>query len=245
MTATPDKGQAQRISHVFKQFIGPIVPGDDVVAKYISDNSNKGNVIVNILRYQVHSDEYSEHLMMASEKPNVAGMITNINNNPDRNNMLIHYIKAILDNDSSRKILVVSDRIDQLRYIHSKLKQESGLFIGGLGPSEIDEVKQKQVILGTYPCVDEGLSIKELNTLIIATPRRDSEQTVGRILRQLHDIPALIVDVIDLFSPTFSNQGTARKRYYKTCDYQIHDHRIKDINNLPDLEYDICANLNN
>jgi len=249
LTATPNKGMSMKINHVFKLFIGPVVPPDVIQERMGNKNSNKGNIIANILRYKVNHSQYSDHIIIDyARKPNTAKMVTNIGQNNDRSNVVIQYIKQIVEYNhknkepEKRKILVVSDRKRQLRYIHHKLrllKIDAGLFIGGMTPSGIEDSKSRQVILGTYGVCEEGLNIKDLNTLIINTPRRVCEQMVGRILRRPHKIPAMIVDIIDCFSKTFCSQGCARKKYYKINSYKIKDQNIKDLKILPLLDFKI------
>jgi len=56
----------------------------------------------------------------------------------------------------------------------------------------------------------EALDIKTLTTLIMATPKTDIEQSVGRILRDKHSNP-IVVDIIDNHD-LFQNQWRKRKR---------------------------------
>ena len=77
----------------------------------------------------------------------------------------------------------------------------------------------KKVVIGTYAMAEEGLDIKTLTTLVMATPKTDVRQAVGRILRQKHSKP-LIVDIVDQHD-IFSRQWLKRKRYYKKQKYKI------------------------
>ena len=43
----------------------------------------------------------------------------------------------------------------------------------------------------------EGLDIPSLNTLIMTTPRREVEQSIGRIQRKAHELTPKIYDIID------------------------------------------------
>ena len=62
----------------------------------------------------------------------------------------------------------------------------------------------------------EGLDIPTLNTIILATSRKNVEQSVGRILRKQdgYEIDPLIIDIVDNLKQ-FKNQGNIRKRHYK------------------------------
>jgi hypothetical protein len=65
----------------------------------------------------------------------------------------------------------------------------------------------------------EALDIKTLTTLIMATPKTDIEQSVGRILREKHNDP-VVVDIIDSHD-LFKNQWRKRKTFYKKENYKI------------------------
>ena len=247
LTATPNKGEKVKIDHVFKQFIGPIVPPDNELAKFTTKNENKGNVIVNFVRYEIDGGELSEHLIHDFiGKPNVSGMVTNIGKNIDRTTVCANILSDIIK-DNQRHILVVSDRKAQLKKLYfmlSKAKISCGLYIGGLTTTELEEAKKTKILLGTYPICEEGLNVPSINTLLILSPRRECEQMVGRALRMQHQIPVLIIDVVDAFSKTFVNQGYARGQYYKSKGYIINKVKVSDINNIPPLQITINSPQN-
>ena len=66
----------------------------------------------------------------------------------------------------------------------------------------------------------EGLDIKTLTTLILATPKSDVQQAVGRILRQKNKNDPIVIDIVDPFS-IFKGQYIKRKRFYKSCNFEI------------------------
>jgi len=252
LTATPNKGMALKINHVFKTFLGPVVPPDSAMSKFQTKNANKDNVKVNMIRYKVMDPNLSEHLIIEyAGKPNTASMVTNISSNNNRSNAIVKLIKQMIDYNvknnktEPRKVLIVSDRKYQLKYLHKqlvKLKIPSGLYIGGMTQRALEISKSKQVILGTYAICEEGLNIKDLNTLIVATPRRECEQVVGRILRRQHAIHALIIDIVDYFSRTFVNQSYARKKFYKHKGYHVAVKTLSDLTKLPTLDLTIDKN---
>ena len=79
----------------------------------------------------------------------------------------------------------------------------------------------------------EGMDIPALNTVILATPKSDVKQSVGRIFRQqVKDrthIP-LIIDIVDQI-PNFVRQSSKRKTLYRKCGY-IFKYLDKDLNPL-------------
>ena len=66
---------------------------------------------------------------------------------------------------------------------------------------------------------EEGLDIKTLTTLIMATPKVDVTQSVGRILRQKHK-EALVVDIVDTHA-LFQRHYTKRRVFYKKQKFKI------------------------
>ena len=78
-----------------------------------------------------------------------------------------------------------------------------------------------RLLLGTYPMANEGLYIPSLNALVLATPKSDIIQSVGRICRQKHEnIDPLIIDVVDSFS-IFENQARKRLKVYEKKNYDV------------------------
>ena len=76
-----------------------------------------------------------------------------------------------------------------------------------------------QVIIATYAMAAEALDIKTLTTLLLATPKTDVIQAVGRILRVKHERP-LVVDIIDSHE-VFLSQWQKRRKYYASNNYKI------------------------
>ena len=70
---------------------------------------------------------------------------------------------------------------------------------------------------------NEGLDIPSLNGLVLATPKSDIIQSIGRICRQKHEnIDPLIIDIVDSFS-IFENQGRKRLKVYEKKNYDVQD----------------------
>ena len=84
---------------------------------------------------------------------------------------------------------------------------------------DLQETETKQIVIATYAMAAEALDIKTLSRLVMATPKTDITQSVGRILREKHENP-VIVDIIDAHD-CFQKQWIQRRRFYKKCDYRI------------------------
>ena len=73
---------------------------------------------------------------------------------------------------------------------------------------------------------EEGLDIKTLTTLIMATPRVNVAQAVGRILRQRHE-NAEVYDIVDQHD-VFQRHWTKRRAFYKKQNFKIYQTTNKD-----------------
>jgi len=127
---------------------------------------------------------------------------------------------------SGRKIMVLSDRREHLDILHKMLesmKQDFsiGYYIGGMKKSEREESAQADIILATYAMAKEGLDIPEIDTLFLATPKTDVEQSVGRILRYHEDKKEpLVVDIVDSL-PFCEDFAGKRRRQYKKLGWSF------------------------
>jgi superfamily II DNA or RNA helicase len=112
--------------------------------------------------------------------------------NKKRNMIIVNQIQQAAR--SGRKILVLSERLDQhLRVLDDLLRKTwepewgilptIGYYIGGMKDGDYEKAEEAQVIFATAQLVQEALDIPPLDTLILATPISDVEQAVGRIQR--------------------------------------------------------------
>jgi len=162
----------------------------------IKIDNNDCNMIVNLHKYFVYDLDYSYVKMMYNGSPNIVSMVNNICSFMPRTKFIIKLLKDVLEKEPERKILILSERKNQLK---------------------------KQIILATYQMSSEGLNIPTLNTVILASPIGDIQQSVGRILREKKTerkyIP-LCIDIYDNFS-LFKFKGNKRINYYKNNGYKI------------------------
>jgi len=91
--------------------------------------------------------------------------------------------------------------------------------VGGMKEADLKASESRKVIIATYAMASEGLDIKTLTTLIMASPKTDVCQSVGRILRVKHGRP-LVIDIVDQ-QDIFRNQWQKRRAYYVKQNYDI------------------------
>ena len=96
----------------------------------------------------------------------------------------------------------------------------SGVYLGGMKTKNREETVNTPVIIGTYQASGEGFDVPELDTLILATPKSDVEQAVGRILRQKNKNEPIVIDIVDSFS-IFKGQYYKRRRFYKEREFKM------------------------
>jgi superfamily II DNA or RNA helicase len=206
------------LSKVFKWFLGDIV--------YRGAKRKDSGMRVVIKDYYDPDPEYSRVWVMYNKKPNMSKMINNICAYGPRNAFIVRCLAEVLAEEPERKTLVLSDRRGHLEVLKGLFEAEGvtcGLCYGGLKQEVIKASEACQVMLGTYAYVSEGFDVKTLNTMVLASPKSDIVQSVGRVTRQTSDersYQPLVIDIADQFSMF---PGLARKRiqYYTSQKYTI------------------------
>ena len=220
LTATPNR--VDGLQKVFEWFLGPIV--------YRSKGGKQHNVFVKVIEIDDNNEVYSKIEEGYDGKPVTSRMINNVANYNPRTTVIIEEVKKIME-EPGRKILLLSDRREHLKYMYTKLTEKGfdvGFYVGGMKQKDLDISETKPIILGTFSMSSEALDIPELNTLFMTTPKSNIEQSVGRILRKTHEIRPLIIDIKDNFRP-FVNQCNKRKAFYKKCKYEVYNMKVKPI----------------
>jgi superfamily II DNA or RNA helicase len=155
--------------------------------------------------------------------PKYSTMITKLSTYGPRSDFIVKVIADLLQEDSSKQIMVLTHNRALLQYLYTAIEHRKidsvGYYVGGMKKNSLTETESKKIVLATYAMAAEALDIKTLSTLIMASPRTDIEQSVGRILRARHANP-VVVDIIDSHD-IFQNQWRGRKRFYRKCNYMI------------------------
>ena len=227
LTATPNRTDG--LTKVFNWFLGDIV--------YKGTRKTEDNVYIKSLSYKDDNPVYCKMELGYDNKPVTSRMINNVANYLPRTDLILETTKKIME-EEGRKMLILSDRRDHLKLMHSKLQEmgyDIGFYLGGMKQKDLDISETKAIILGTFSMSSEALDIPELNTLFMTTPKSNIEQSVGRILRKKHEIRPLIIDIKDNFAP-FMNQYKKRCAFYKKCKYQVEEFEVDNNNYKTVLE---------
>ena len=213
LTATPKR--SDKLEKILYWYFGDII--------YKAPPNQNQNVLVKIFKYNITHEKFRESYIRFTKEVNKAGTISRLSKISKRNKFIVDQISEVLI-EEVRKILVLSDRIEHLTKLKEKLDKKEincDFYIGGMKQKKLDEAANATVILASYGMASEALDIPTLNTLIMVTPRRNIEQSVGRILRtKNHEVQPLIIDIVDQLN-SFNNQGLARRKFYKKLQYNI------------------------
>jgi superfamily II DNA or RNA helicase len=202
-------------THVFKMFLG------DVIFKGKRDEER--DVTVRAIEYQVNDEEFNE--VKLDYRGNVAysTMISKLCEYNRRTEFILKVLSDMLNENPLQQIMILAHNKNILKYLHDAIQHRNiatvGYYVGGMKESALKETEGKKIVIATYSMAAEALDIKSLTTLIMATPKTDIEQSVGRILREKHSSP-IVVDIIDTHD-SFKNQWKKRKTFYKKENYKI------------------------
>ena len=154
-------------------------------------------------------------------KISLAAMETELVEMRERNVMLVDLIKKA--SAGSRQLLVLSGRRWHCEHLHQCFKKTSGLYMGGMKAAALEESSKKKIIFATFSQAHEGLDIPSLDTIILATPKSDIVQSIGRIMRETAgklNNPH-IYDVVDRWS-ILNAMYYKRLKVYRKGGFKIH-----------------------
>lgn len=175
--------------------------------------------------------------MTRQGRTNMAKLVTDITKSKKRNQLIIREVLKLLQ--QKRRLIVFSDRVQHCKLLDHVTRQTiskypklegltSSIFVGGMKDEEYETAKKCDVIFATFSLAKEGFDHDVLDSCILATPKSDVVQVVGRILRKKNANFPLVVDLVDRNFQAFTGMYYRRRKYYKSQDYEF----------LPNLELD-------
>jgi superfamily II DNA or RNA helicase len=204
------------LTKVFKMFLGNIIHKE-------KSNTSEHEVIVRAINYKVDDDEFNEMKYDYRGNPLYSTMISKLCNFNRRSEFIIDVLKNELDRNNDQQIMILAHNKSLITYLYKAVEHRNvgtvGYYIGGMKEEQLKESEGKKIIIATYAMASEGLDIKTLTTLIMASPKTDVCQSVGRILRTKHTTP-LVIDIIDQHD-IFVKQWQKRRKYYIKQKYNI------------------------
>ena len=217
LSATPNRKDG--LTKVLKWYIGDII--------YSVKSSEKNIVFVKRYILDSKNEDYNKEINNFRGQAQMPTMLNNISNYYPRTKLIMDVVLKEISENNIRQILILSDRKQQLEDMYKIAMNNNmtsvGYYVGGMKKEKLKENESCKLLLGTFPMANEGLDIPSLNGLVLATPKSDIIQSIGRICRVKHNnIQPLIIDIIDNFS-IFERQGAKRLSVYKKNRYQVSD----------------------
>lgn len=217
LSATPDR--KDRLMHVINWCLGPLL--------YKSDTSDKVDekVKVEVYEFEPTDSSYNDVIYNHAGVMFTSLMVNKVVEYAPRNKMIVELLTDLY-HEKDREILVLSDRVDHTKTLFEMLPadvQETACVLGrNIKSTQREEwYKTKRFMIATYAMCKEGFDLSKLNTLVMATPRPDVDQIVGRILRvdkTSRRIDPLIIDIVD---PAFRRQFQERLSLYNKRNYKV------------------------
>jgi superfamily II DNA or RNA helicase len=213
LSATMERNDG--LSKVFKLFLGEIV--------YSAKRERTDNMVVQQARFITDDEEFNETDVNFKGQANYAVMIKKLCEFNPRREFVLTILTELLKDPLNRQIMVLSQNKSLIDYMFKAIEHRGlatvGFYVGGMKTAALKGTEDKRIILATYAMAEEALDIKTLTTLVLATPKANVTQAVGRILRVKHEQP-IVVDVVDSHD-TFMRQWGKRKAYYKANGYAL------------------------
>lgn len=219
---------------------------------------SNNQVVVKLINFHSTNNLFVEKkiFFQGESRPHCPKMINNLVKLECRNNHIINIIDQIRK-DPDRKILILSGRKKQLELLKTIidnhitdditngkiLNNETKTYFYTGDVKQEDRIKAEQdgdILFATYDMAHEGLDIERLNTVILATPKKDIVQSIGRILRRQlidGDIRPLIIDFSDCLS-VFINQSKIRQRFYRGSKYDMNQYFVVNDNFVNVIDYE-------
>jgi len=206
LTATIKR--ADKLEYVLEWFLGRIAV--DIKLLIIEPEIH----VYNFCDYEENTIKFN-----VNGKINSPASLTSITENKKRTDIIIKIITDMYKCD--RKMLVLTDRKAHCDYIKAALTNFSvGIYYGGMKMEELKKSNECRIIVATYQMASEGYDNPDLDTLILASPKCNVEQSIGRILRKKNINEAVVVDLNDCIS-IFNNWNKKRQSFYKSRNFKI------------------------
>lgn len=214
LSATPERKDG--LTRVIEWFVGPVF--------FRIERKEQQHVRISVVKYT--SDAYARPPPQTRNGTlNLPELISQVCMDRVRNNAVLGAIEKCVA--QGRKTIVLSDRRNHCMDLLADLQArgiDAALYIGGMKQDARKDSEKSAVIVATYSQANEGLDIPSLNALVMATPKSDVIQAVGRILREASGRDSshspLVIDFLDDYG-VFYAQFAKRRKYYASAGFDV------------------------
>lgn len=208
LSATPDRKDG--LTKVLVWFMGPI---------FLRLERDSSRVVQVDMMHFSSCEAFGGPPPTRYGKLNFEGVVETLCTSTERNAMIVKRVEQLLHRQPSRHVLILSARRPHCFALEQALGAKARVYLGGMSQSDLTAASQSQVVVATYSMAAEGLDIPTLNTLLLATPKRDVVQACGRIMRgEGGDVDPIIMDIKDEWACT-KGQWAERVKLYKRLGY--------------------------
>jgi superfamily II DNA or RNA helicase len=203
------------LTKVIKMFLGDVV--------YKKERKGEDDVLVKAIHYYNNDEEFDDVVLNFRGQVNYTSMIKKLCEFIPRSEFILKVLSDLLKENKNQQIMILAHNKNLLKYLHDAIEKRViatvGYYVGGMKEDALKRSEKKKVIIATYAMAAEGLDIKTLTTLIMATPKIDVNQSVGRILRK-KNAQALVIDIVDQHG-LFQRHYSKRKTFYRKQKFKV------------------------
>jgi len=203
------------LTFVFKMFLGDIV--------YKKEREANDIVTVKGIQYDINDDDFAKVEYNFKGQVHYAKMIKKLCEFNRRSDFILRVLQDSLTEKPEQQFIILAHNKNLLKYLYDAIKHRKiasvGYYIGGMKQKDLKLSESKKVIIATYAMAEEALDIKSLTSLIMATPKSDVRQAVGRILRKKVST-AQVYDIVDMHG-LFQRQWQKRCAWYRKQKFTI------------------------
>ena len=104
-----------------------------------------------------------------------------------------------------------------------KLGILAGKCTGGMNAQKVfDTFDEYDVVVGTYQFISEAVDIPALNGLVLATPKSDIQQAIGRLTRtNVEKKSPIVVEIVDVWSNRSKGYAKRHESAYTKFGFRI------------------------
>lgn len=196
---------------------------------------------VDVVRW-IGDPMYSKVVFSENGEVSAVGIIGEFMKCPKRNAFAVQEIVRLWK-DPFRYIIAFCEHRDHLTLLAGMIRQETGYLpfieddqisnvdtlMGADGKDPGEVISRSRILLTTYGYGGTGLSLKELNTVVLVTPRRNGhKQFLPRAMRRNGDIriERIIIDIWDVKSP-LKSQYYGRTPSYEHFGFPVTERVVK------------------
>lgn len=234
LTATPNE-RDDGMDVIYPKHAGPLVIAKELPGYNVAEIPWKGEV--EVIYYHGHPD-YTNKITNVKGWTKTSAMHEQFLNDPYRNKLILDRIKKL--RQEGKFVFAYCERREYLPNLQDmigkagltsdapEMPTKTDKMLGGITPEEKIKAAEADIILMTYGYGKEGISIKKMNSMLFATPRRKKmRQILGRILRRGGDpsIVRHIIDIVDVDTP-LRDQYRDRYAVYEEKKFDVYESEI-------------------